>query len=475
MSSIKFGTDGWRAIIAEDFTFANVKIVTQGIAAYINSENLGKRGIVIGYDNRFMSERFAHTCARVLAGNGIKVIMLRKACPTPVTAFAVRARNAGGALMLTASHNPPEYNGLKFIPEYAGPALPDVTESIEAEVNRVLENRKVYELALEEAEKLELVEEYDVDREYQNHLLRLINPEPFKKRKLKVVVDPMFGAGIGYLEKYLEALGCEIRVIHGYRDVLFGGSLPEPTDRGLDALKRAVKNYDADLGLALDGDADRFGVVDEKGEFVVPNRLLYLLLDYILKTRSFRGPVARTVATTHVLDKVAKKNGLGVIETPVGFKYIGECLRERGCILGGEESGALSIFGHIPEKDGILACLLVAEMVAWSEMSLTDIYGRFVEEYGRVESERLDVHYREQDKARLNTRLKEYCPKAIGGVKVEKAVTTEGRKFLMEDGSWVLIRSSGTEPLFRIYVEAQDRVRMADIQREVQNALGLLS
>jgi phosphomannomutase len=472
MSDIQFDADGWKAVIADEFTFTNVKMVTQGIAAYVNSHNLNKRGIVIGYDNRFLAERFAHTCARVLVGNGVRVILLRKPTPTPVTVYAVRAREAGGAIIFTGGDTPPEYQGLKFIPEYAGPALPEATEELETEVHRALDNHKVYELSLQEAEKLELVEEYDADREYQAHIMKMLNLDAFKNG-LKVVVDPMFGVGVGYLDNYLEALGCEMRAVHGYRDVLFGGSLPRPADQNLDGLKRAVKSYEADLGLALDGEASRFGVVDKNGEYVAPNQVMCLLLDYLLKTRSFRGPVARSVATTHMLDRVAKKNGLAVIETPIGFKYIGRCLRERGCMLGAEENGGLSIFGHIPDKDGILACLLVAEMAAVTGKSLTELREDFTAEYGEVANEKMDLHYGLQDQEQVMHLLNEYNPKSIAGVKVEQNQNTGGRKFVMEDGSWVLIRPANTEPVLRIYVEALDRVRLGDIQREIQNALGL--
>ncbi|QGU00443.1 Phosphoglucosamine mutase [Candidatus Syntrophocurvum alkaliphilum] len=476
MSIIKFGTDGWRAIIAKDFTFENVKIVAQGIASYANSKNLGKKGIVIGYDNRFMSEDFAAQCAKVLVGNGIKVFLLKKTAPTPVTAFAIRVNEAGGAIMLTASHNPPNYNGIKFIPEYAGPALPDETDAIEEEVNRVIEGARVYELELEEARKLELLEDIDVDKEYIAHLMKIIDVESFKENDLKVVADPMFGAGVGYLDKILLELGCEVRTINNYRDALFGGSMPEPTVHILSDLKRSVGTYSADLGLALDGDADRFGIIDKEGNFVTPNRFSYLLLNHILKTRSFRGPVSRSIATSHMLDRVAKRNGLSVIETPVGFKYIGEAMRDRACILGVEESGGLSIFGHIPEKDGILACLLAAEMLAKTGKTFDELSEEFYEEYGSVVSERLDIAVRPKEKDEILANMKAYHPKSIAGVKVDTYSDKEGNKIVLDDGSWVLIRPSGTEPLFRIYVEAVEsngENKLKEIQQEVLEALGL--
>lgn len=473
MSVIKFGTDGWRAVIAKEFTFDNIKVVTQGIANYIKNLNLAKKGIVIGYDNRFLSEQFAAECARVLVGNGIKVCLLRKASPTPLTAYAIRAMEAGGAIMITASHNPPEYNGIKFIPENAGPALPEVTEAIEEEVNRIVEGGKIYELDLKEALTLNLIQEIDIDREYINQLLRLINPEIIKNRPVKVIVDPMYGAGVGYLDRILNDLGCEVKTINNYRDPMFGGTLPEPTEAILSDLKRAVLTYKADLGLALDGDADRFGLIDREGEYISPNQLSYILFDHLLKTRTFRGPVCRSIATTHMLDLIARENGLTVIETPVGFKYVGENLREKGCMMGIEESGGLSIFGHIPEKDGILACLLAVEIIANTGCSLKELAADFAEKYGPVLSERVDIKTTVQEKERVLAYLKDYQPKTLIGIKVDRVVEIEGKKIILEDGSWVLIRPSGTEPLFRIYVEAGSAERLQEMKKDVLNNLDL--
>ena len=473
MHQVKFGTDGWRAIIARDFTFENCRIVTQGIASYLSNKNLTKNGIVIGYDNRFMSEDFAQECARVLAGNGIKVYFLRKPTPTPVTAFAIRELDTSGAIMLTASHNPPKYNGIKFIPEYAGPALPDVTDLIEEQVNRVIEQGKVYELSIEEAKTLGLFEEIDIDIAYNSQLLKVVKPEFFKNKEIKVVVDPMFGVGIGYLERVLLELGCEVRTINNYRDPLFGGGMPEPTVDWLDDLRRAVLSYNADLGLAMDGDADRFGIIDKDGEFINANKFMYILLNHLLETRTFKGPVARSIATTHMLDKIAKHHGLTVLETPVGFKYVGECLREKGCIMGGEESGGLSVFGHIPEKDGVLACLLAAELLAYTGKSMAELASEIEAEYGQLISERLDIKVAEIEKANIIARINDYIPRTVADIKVASHSTIEGSKILLEDGSWVLIRSSGTEPLFRIYVETTDEDKLRLIQREVTEAIGI--
>lgn len=476
MSKIKFGTDGWRAIIADDFTFDNIKKVAQGIANYMKNRNLAKKGIVIAYDNRFLSKEFARECARVLLGNGIKVNLFRRVAPTPVAAYAVRMLETGGALMITASHNPPEYNGIKFIPEYAGPALPDVTDVIEDEIQKVLEGNKIYELDLAEAEALELLKEIDIEREYTNHLLKIINQDCFKKEhKLKVVVDPMFGAGVGYLDKILTDLGCEVRTMNNYRDPLFGGLLPEPTEHILSDLKRAVLTYNADIGLALDGDADRFGIIDREGNFISANHFAYILFEHLISTRTFKGPVCRSVATTHMLDKVARNNGLSVIETPVGFKYIGEALREKGCIMGVEESGGLSIFGHIPEKDGILSCLLAVEMLVYTGKSIKEISEEHAQKYGHVVSERLDIKVSTHAKPEVEQRIDTYQPRSVAGIKVDRIDEIDGKKILMENGSWVLIRASGTEPVFRIYLEAGSKEDLEDMKEEVLEIIALKS
>lgn len=473
MSAMKFGTDGWRAVIAREFTFDNIKTVCQGIACYIKSMGLAKNGVVVGFDNRFLSEQFAAECARVLTGNGIKVYQFAYATPTPVAAYAIRLLEAAGAVMITASHNPPEYNGIKFIPEYAGPALPDVTDAIEDEVSRIIENGRIYELDLKEAVTLDLLKEIEVDKEYTGQLLRAVNPEYIKANPVKVVVDPMYGAGIGYLDKILIELGCEVKTINNYRDTMFGGSMPEPTDSLLADLKRAVVNYKADVGLALDGDADRFGIIDRDGDFITPNQFGYLLFDHLLKTRTFRGPICRSIATTHRLDQIARENGLAVIETPVGFKYIGEGMREKGCMMGLEESGGLTVFGHIPEKDGILACLLAVEILALTGQTFKELMAESARQYGENYSVRVDIKTSYAEKEMVKANLKDFQPKTLAGIKVDRSNEIEGRQFILEDGSWVLIRPSGTEAVFRIYIETDSEERLQEIKNEVLTSLGL--
>lgn len=472
MKKIAFGTDGWRGILAEDFTFDNVRLVTRAVAQYIITHNFAERGVVIGYDNRFLSERFASEIAEVLSSRGISVYLTGRATPTPVVAFAVKLHNAGGAVMLTASHNPPEYNGFKFIPEYAGPALPHITSEIEANIQKLQEAGPDGDEGLKAPENapVTFIDPYD---DYARHLATLVDMGAIGRAGLKVAVDPMFGAGVGYLEDLLKQAGAVVESIHNHRDPLFGGSLPEPTAKSLTELRELVTKGGARLGLALDGDADRFGIIDANGDYITPNQFLPLLFYHLLMVRGLRGPVARTVATTHLLDRMAQRYGLQVDETSVGFKYIGQCLAEKGAVLGGEESGGLSIKGHVPEKDGILAGLLAAEIMAIHGKSLTELLGQVAGEFGRLYSERLDVHTSPADKERIMGVLKGLEPETLAGRKVSGKVTKDGVKLVLEGGSWVLIRASGTEPLFRIYVEANSPEEMREIQGSTRSVLGL--
>lgn len=472
MTTIKFGTDGWRAIMAKEFTFDNVQIVAQAITKYLTAHNLGEKGIVIGFDNRFLSENFAAAVAEVMAGAGITVYLPLSALPTPVTAYAITLYKAGGAVMITASHNPPEYNGIKFIPEYAGPALPHITQEIEGYVKDLVESKQVTTLPFEKAKENGLIKEINPIETYLTHLKTLVNMDVIGRAGLKVVIDPMCGAGIGYLESLFKDSGCIAETINSCRDPLFGGSLPEPSAKVLVELKQRVLDEQANLGLALDGDADRFGIFDADGTFIIPNQVLILLLDHLIKHRDMKGPVARTVATTHMLDKIALKHGLSIEETPVGFKYMGECLMN-GSILAGEESGGLSIKGHIPEKDGILAAALITEIVAVNGKTLTQLLEEITQEYGALYSERLDIHCSQETKERVLKDLNNFAPEVIAGNKLVKRITIDGTKMVFDDDSWVLIRASGTEPLFRIYVETGDQEKLETIQKEVQNLLGL--
>ena len=468
MSKIVFGTDGWRSIMAEDFTFENVKIVAQAIADYINEEKMGDRGVVIGYDNRFLSPEFAKACMNVLSANKIKVYITEEATPTPAIAFSVVNLKAAGAIIITASHNPPTHNGIKFIPEYGGPAHKSITDKIVENVKKVMERGEINDRGSEEWVRLAEPKE-----DYIAAVSKLIDIEVIKSANLNIVYNPMFGSGIGYTAELLKNFGCKVKTINNYRDPLFGGSMPEPTMANMKDLIEAMQEEKADLGLATDGDADRFGVIDSKGNYISPNQVIYLLQDYLIKTRGWKGTVARTVATTYMVDRLAEKYGMEVIETPVGFKYIADAMMNKDAFLGGEESGGLSIRGHVPEKDGILANLLIVEMVARYGKSPTEIMEDLKKDVGYLYSKRLDIHCVPMEKEGILNRLKDYNPEIIGDKKVEKLINIDGQKYVMEDGSWVLIRPSGTEALFRIYTEGNTMEQVEQIQAQVRQDMKL--
>ncbi|MGQ9755404.1 MAG: phosphoglucomutase/phosphomannomutase family protein [Desulfotomaculales bacterium] len=472
---IAFGTDGWRGVIADDFTFANVALVAQAIADYLTEQGAADCGVVVGYDNRFLAERFAGTVAAVLKGRGIPVLLSEKPRPTPVIAFAVRHYGAAGAVMLTASHNPPEYGGLKFIPDYGGPALPHITRAIEEHLRRRESGESGEVLHPSEpgaGSRGAEVRSIDPDGAYHRHLARLIDFAAVRRAGLKVVVDPLYGAGIGYLETAFGD-GVVVEALHARRDPLFGGSLPDPSENHLGELRERVLVTGAHLGLGLDGDADRLGLIDADGTYVSPNQFLALAAFHLYEARGERGPLARTVATTHLVDRIARAYGQEVIETPVGFKYIGRCLLECGAVAGGEESGGFSMRGHIPEKDGILAGLLAAEVVAVHGKSLTSLLEDIMRRFGRVYSERVDIRTAPAAKERVLERLNSLAPASLGGCPVKERVTVDGLKLVRDDGAWVLVRASGTEPVFRVYTEAGTPGDAAAMRREVRAALGL--
>ncbi|WP_027717645.1 phosphoglucomutase/phosphomannomutase family protein [Desulfovirgula thermocuniculi] len=469
-AKISFGTDGWRGVLARDFTFENVELVARAVAEYLHGHGLAGRGVVVGFDTRFLSDRFAAAAGEVFASCGIPVYLVGRPTPTPVTAFAIKEYGTGGAVMLTASHNPPEYNGFKFIPEYAGPALPHITREIEEHIRRLAELPAALPAAGESSAPRR---EVDPRPAYFRHVRRLVDLEAVRREALAVVVDPMYGAGTGYLEEILAGEGAEVTAVHNHRDPLFGGGLPEPTAKTLGELRRLVLERGAAVGLALDGDADRFGLIDRDGSFIAPNEFLPLLYYHLLEYRGERGPVARTVATTHLLDRLAEAYGQEAYETPVGFKYIGQHLLEKGCLLGGEESGGLSVRGHIPEKDGILAGLLAAEMVAARKKSLRELLEELWSRFGRLYSRRLDVHTTPQEKERVLGKLRDFAPRELAGKKVLRRLDVDGVKLLLDGGSWVLVRPSGTEPLFRLYAEAGSEEELRAVQEAAREALGL--
>ncbi|MCR3921879.1 MAG: phosphoglucomutase/phosphomannomutase family protein [Firmicutes bacterium] len=471
MAEITFGTDGWRAIIAEDFTFDNVRCVAQSIAQHLRNQGLTERGIVVGYDTRFLAEKFALVVAEVMAGNDIHTYLCKKHTPTPAVAHAVITHNAAGAVMLTASHNPAEYLGIKFIPGFAGPALPADIAPIVACMLDVIRTGTVDRLAMSQAWEHGLVEAIEPLPTYTAQIEKLIDFNVIREANIKAVVDPMYGAGIGYMESILQKHGCAVEAIHNWRDPLFGGSLPEPTSYHLKALAAQVQKSGADIGVALDGDADRLGIVDPNGRFFSPNETLVLFMEYLVQSRGWQGAVARTVATTHMLDRLADHYGFPVLETPVGFKYIGQALREQNAFLGGEESGGFSVSRHIPEKDGIFAGLLFIEMLAKTGKTAAQLLSDISDRFGPLFSERIDLRTSLEVKDEIVARMETWAPQRLAGIPVASFSRVDGLKIVLHNGSWCLVRPSGTEPVFRIYVEAETEAEKIAIQDEVQATL----
>jgi phosphoglucomutase len=445
--SIRFGTSGWRAIIADDFTYENVRVVTEAICSYLkNNSSGGEQKLIVGHDTRFMGENFAAVAAEIAKRKGFRVLLCGSPTPTPTISHAIRNEKAAGGINFTASHNPPEYQGIKFSTADGAPALPEVTKQIEEFIRN---NAKANEA---EGGSIEV---YDARPAYLDDLKTKIRFDLIAGAKGRYAYDALWGTGRGYLDRILRDNGLEVETIHDWRDVTFGGKSPEPGEDHLDELKEAVKTKRLVLGLATDGDADRFGIIDSNGEFITPNQLVALLTDYLAESRGWTNGVARSVATTHLIDRVAANRGLKLYETPVGFKYIGELINKDEIIIGGEESAGLSIRGHYPEKDGILACLLAAEAVAAHGVSLTEQLRDLINRVGNLESGRIGVKLT----AEIAQNLKEILakePSEIGGRKIEKVNRMDGVKFIFTDGSWMLMRPSGTEPLVRIYAETEN-------------------
>jgi phosphoglucomutase len=445
---IKFGTSGWRAIIADEFTFDAVRQVTQAIANWITLRAPGSQ-VIVGYDTRFMAETFAAESARLISASGLRPLLTDRATPTPAIAFAIRARTASGGINFTASHNPPTYCGMKFSSSDGAPALPDVTREIEDEIAK-LEGKKIPVPAKDQA-----VESLALVGDYLNDLAKKIDLNAIAKAGLRVAYDPLWGTGRGYLDKALTDADCDVRMIHDYRDVYFGGHSPSPEAEYLHELRDIVVRDGCQLGLSTDGDSDRFGIIDRDGTFIEPNQVIALLVDYLAESRGWTDAVARSVATTHLVDRVAARRGIKVIETPVGFKYIGKLIDDDAISIGGEESAGLSIRGHFPEKDGILACLLVAEMVAKRGASLREMLAQTYAQVGKLVSGRIGVELTPEMKQGLTGKLSEDASE-FAGRRVTSVNRIDGAKFILEDASWILMRPSGTEPLVRVYAEASN-------------------
>ena len=457
---IKFGTDGWRAIIAEDFTFENVRYCAQGVADYLKHANLAGRGCVIGYDTRFASEDFAAAAAEIIAGNGIKVYLTPEAAPTPVISYGVLALKAGGAIIITASHNPGTWNGFKYKNEHGSSAADEITSQIVGFIDKAYSAGKFNRLSLADAKKQGLVLDTDLDPAYFEQVGRLIDIDRLRKASLKLVIDPMYGAGAGYLKRFLDGGAIKFTEINSERNPLFPGIRPEPIMPHLEGLAAAVKKQKASVGLATDGDADRMGIVDEKGNFVTQLQVFALLCLYMLEVRGQRGPIVKSLTTTSMAFRLGELFNVPVHETAVGFKYIAPVMLAQNALIGGEESGGYAFRGHVAERDGVLANLCFLDLMVRTGKSPSQLIDYLYKKVGPHYYQRVDIRFPEAERKTIIERVRDYPRDTIDNVKILNIDTTDGFRFNLADNTWLLIRFSGTEPLLRIYTETDSIKRV---------------
>ena len=465
--TIHFGTDGWRAVISDTFTFSNLRLVSQASADAVASEDWTNgtplphqpdaKKIVVGFDTRFLSDRYATEVARVLAANGYQVFLAQADAPTPVISHAVSNLNAIAGVMITASHNAPRYNGVKLKSAYGGSALPEQCRKVEVYLNDNEQRARGPNLMdLDQARALKLIQRFNPIPAYYEHLRKLIDCDIIAENPQRFVIDSMYGSGRNVIRGFLQGTGCEITEIRGEMNPGFGGVHPEPIGRYLGALAGAIGAGMGSFGIATDGDADRIGAMDERSNFVDPHKIMSLALRYLVEKRGYTGSVVRTVSTTRMIDRLAKKYGLTVHETPVGFNHIADYMMSEKVLIGGEESGGIAFTGHIPEGDGIIMGLLIIEMVAEAKTTLYEMVEDLQQEVGPVYYERIDLRLKYPvAKDKMVAKLVEEPPASLGGEKLTQVTTLDGVKYIFADDSWLLIRPSGTEPVLRVYAEGR--------------------
>jgi len=459
-SLIKFGTDGWRGVIAEDFTFENVRFCAQGVADYFLEMGLAEPGLVIGYDNRFASEDFAAAAAEVIAGSGISVFLSPHSDPTPVVSFGVIHQEAAGAIAITASHNSARWNGFKLRMADGTSAPSEVITEVEKHVTRVLGTGMVKRIPLEEAVGRGLVQYVDFRPAFLKRMASLVDLDRLRQTGLRVIVDPMYGPGAGYLTTLLSGGSTQVTEINSERNPAFPGINPEPIAVHLEKLSARVLHEKADVGLALDGDADRMGVIDENGTFLTQLQVFALLCLYLLEVRGERGPIVKTITATSMVDRLGEIYGVPVHETSVGFRYVAPIMLARDAIIGGEESGGYGFRGHIPERDAVAANLHFLDFMVRTGKTPSQLLENLYRRVGPHYYHRIDVHFDEDDRRRMTEHIRENSPEAIEGVPVVKTDTYDGFRFVLADGSWLLVRFSGTEPVLRIYAETDSMARV---------------
>lgn len=473
-NTIRFGTDGWRAVIAEDFTFDNVRGCAQGVANYLNQAKLSKQGLVIGYDTRFASEDFAAASAEVIAANGIKVLLCPQAAPTPVVSYAVATTNSAGGIIITASHNPAQWNGFKYKDSTGASAPAELASRIEKNTNDILASGSIKKIPLAEGLNKKLIAYYDPVPTYTQQVKRLIDLESIRQKRLKIIIDSMFGAGIGYFRSLLGNSRLEITEINAERNPSFPGiQQPEPIARNLTKLSNTVKEQKADVGLATDGDADRIGITDEKGNFLNPHQVFALLTLYFLEVHVERGPIVKSLCSTSMLELLGKLYNVPVYETAVGFKHVAPVMMEKNAFIGGEESGGYGFRGHVPERDGILAGLYFLDFMIKTGKTPSQLLDYLYSKVGPHYYDRYDFHISPEQHKTLQGKLAQSTVNSVAGIKVARLNKTDGFKFILSDDSWLLIRFSGTEPLVRIYAESHSTEQVTKLLDYGREMLGI--
>lgn len=472
---IKFGTDGWRGIIADDYTYDSVRVATQGIAQYLVSRP--NPSAIVGYDTRFSSDLFAREVSQVLAANGITVDLIDAPAPTQVSTYAILDRKASGGLVITASHNPYYFSGLKYKPEYAGSASPEVTNRLEEEIQRVQRGGRVRQVRFDDAVRDGRITIFDPMPAYVAQVNRLVNLDRIKAAGLRILHEPMYGASQGYIRALLEGGETTVSEIHQERNPGFGGMHPEPIAQWMPEALERMRSGRYDLGIANDGDADRVGIIDERGQFINQLQVMALLMMYLVEKRGQKGDVVRSLTSTSMADRLGERFGVKVHEMPVGFKYLGPKMIEVNAILAGEESGGFAFRGHIPERDGVLSGIMFADMIVDYGKPLSKILDHLTELVGPHFYARHDLHLDRQEyparRQEIYGRLQNEPPTELAGARIVRSRTDDGFKYYLEDGSWVLIRFSGTEPLIRVYSEAPSKERVDQLLAALEEKLGL--
>ncbi len=469
---IKFGTGGWRAIIGDEFTKANIQLLSKALCDKMKAEGKADKGIVIGYDRRFLAKEAMQWAGEVFAAEGITAYLVNKSSPTPLIMFYVMKHELPYGMMVTASHNPAIYNGIKVFTAGGRDADEKQTEDIELCIKNA-DEKSVKEMEYEKAVAEGLIQEIYPLNEYLDNIISAVNMDAIRQKGLRVVLDPLYGVSETSLATILHTARCELTVIHDRHDTLFGGKLPAPNAATLRTLQNAVVDYKADIGIATDGDADRIGVIDDTGRFLHPNDILVLLYYYLVKYRGWKGPVVRNIATTHMLDKVAEKFGQKCYEVPVGFKHISAKMNETKAIIGGESSGGLTVLGHINGKDGIYAAALLVEMIAMTGKKLSRIYKEIEEECGSIFMEERDYKFNQEKKTAMHKLLMEDQKLPELPYEIEKVSYLDGSKVYFKNGGWVIGRFSGTEPLIRIFCEMPELSMAKQVCDIYEEFLGL--